>query len=254
MGNEKGWTIAQVGTPVIKGPILSCYPMFRPTSHISPYSEDLSLPVSHHILHYSPKYQTMPTYSPTPGPADFPPPYNPLDLPDYDYTDTPPYPQEGDRGNYARAIMMHNLRFNFPSQHETTPLDGRPPPSPPDSCAPTPQPQAPTRSPTPPPSPPHTISHQSTVVPSRASTTGGSDRTQRRRLKAALREFKATQNPDLWGRRMGHGRQERFLPEPEEEGFWAWLDDLFLIRDERGNPVPLGSTSPWGIIGPGGLM
>jgi hypothetical protein len=202
----------------------------------------------------------MPTYSPTPSPADFPPPYTPLDLPDYDYTDTPPHPQEGDTGNYARAIMMHNIRFNCPSPHGTTPSDGRPSPSPPDSGATTPQ--APSRPPTPPPtrppspprSSPRPSTHQTTITPSAEGTNGGSDPTQRRRLKAALREFKATQNPDLWGRRMGHGRRAGLLPEPEEGGFWAWLGDLFLIRDERGNPVPLGSTSPWGIIGPGGLM
>jgi len=234
--------------------------MFRPTSHISQGSEDLTLLVYHHILHYSPKHQTMPTYSPTPGPADFPPPYTPLDLPNYDYTDTPPYPQAGDRGNYARAIMMHNLRFNFPSPHGTTPSDGRSPPSPPDSGATTPQPPSrpptppPTRPPSPPPSPPRPSAHQTNILPSRASTSSVSDRTQNRRLKAALREFKATQNPDLWGRRLGHGRRAGLLPEPEEEGFWAWLGDLFLIRDERGNPISLGNTSPWGIVGPNGAF
>jgi hypothetical protein len=146
----------------------------------------------------------MPTTTTTATPhTDLPPAYSPHNLPTYTLSN-----RAADRGNYAFAIMQHNLTFN------TTPPNSRP-------SSPSPDP---------------TLSKPRT---SRAQ-------------RAALRDFHASKNPELWGRRVGHGRQARLIRD-ENQGFWAWLGNL-LVDEDRGRVVVLSAGSPWGMMGPRGLV
>lgn len=147
-----------------------------------------------------------PTTALNPIITDLPPPYSSHTSPNY----TLPGPDRvADRGNYAFAIMQHNLRYNS----------------------------------TPP------ISHTSPSPPSSPGSTPPHPRTTRAQ-RAALRDFQATQNPELWGRRIGHGRQARLIRD-ENQGFWAWLGNL-LIDEDRGRAVVMSAGSPWGLMGPPG--
>ena len=177
---------------------------------LSPYS----LPL--HSDYLIPNFQTlttMPTTTTTTTPnihsiiTDLPPAYSPPTLPPYILSD-----RAADRGNYAFAIMQHNLTYN-------SPFNSRPP--------------------SPSPSPGPTLSNPDPQIP----------RTSRAQ-RAALRDFHATQDPALWGRRVGHGRQARLIRD-ENQGFWAWLGNL-LVDEDRGRALVMSAGSPWGLMGPPG--
>ena len=140
--------------------------------------------------------------------TDLPPAYSPLTLPPYILSD-----RTDDTGNYAFAIMQHNLTYN------TTPPNSRPPSPSPGSTPSNPDPQVPRTS---------------------------------RAQRAALRDFHATQNPELWGRRIGHGRHARLIQD-ENQGFWAWLGNL-LVDEDRERGVVVSAGSPWVMMGPSGLV
>lgn len=150
--------------------------------------------------------------------ADLPPPYSPHNLP------TLPHPPLADRGNYAFAIMRHDLTFNANTNTPET--------TPPSSPGPGPDPGRPP-SPTPAPRP----TNPKPDIP----------RTSRAQ-RAALRDYHATQNPEMWGRRVGHGRQARLIQD-ENQGFWAWLGRLFVDED-RQRALVMSAGSPWGLMGP----
>jgi hypothetical protein len=76
--------------------------------------------------------------------------------------------------------------------------------------------------------------------------------TRTRAQRAALRDYQASQDPNLWGRRVGHGRRARMIQEGTQ-GFWAWLGSLF-VDEERGREVILSAGSPWSMIGPTGIV
>jgi hypothetical protein len=181
---------------------------------LSPYS----LPL--HSDYLIPDFQTlttMPTTTTTTTPnihsiiTDLPPAYSPPTSPPYFLSD-----RAADRGNCAFAIMHHNLTYN-------SPFNSRPPSPSPDAL---------------PPSPGDT--------PTNSNPTPRTSRAQR----AALRDFQATQDPALWGRRVGHGRQARLIRD-ENQGFWAWLGNL-LVDEDRGRAVIMSAGSPWGLMGPPG--
>ena len=149
--------------------------------------------------------------------TDLPPAYSPPTSPPYGLSD-----RDVDRGNYAFAIMQHNLAYNSPlNSQSNSPFTSRPT---------SPSPDEPTPSPGPAPSNPRTS----------------------RARRAALRDFHATQDPALWGRRVGHGRQARLIRD-ENQGFWAWLGGLFVDED-RGRVVVMSAGSPWGMLGPPGYV
>jgi hypothetical protein len=137
--------------------------------------------------------------------TDLPPAYSPPTSPPYILSD-----RAADRGNYAFAIMQHNLTYNSP--FNSRPISPSPGPTPlnPDPLIP---------------------------------------RTSRAQ-RAALRDFHATQDPALWGRRVGHGRQARLIRD-ENQGFWAWLGGL-LVDEDRGRALVMSAGSPWGLMGPPG--
>jgi hypothetical protein len=155
------------------------------------------------------------------------PAYSPHNLPTYTLSN-----RAADRGNYAFAIMQHNLIFNNDNSQSisSTPTPTPSPDSEPDPDTPTPASPG-SRPPNPNPNTPRT-------------------RTSRAQ-RAALRDFHATQNPELWGRRVGHGRQARLIAD-ENRGFWAWLGDL-LVDEDRGRVLVLSAGPPWGLMGPPGL-
>jgi hypothetical protein len=74
--------------------------------------------------------------------------------------------------------------------------------------------------------------------------------TRTRAQRAALRDYQASQDPNLWGRRVGYGRRARMIQEGTQ-GFWTWLGSLF-VDEERGREVILSAGSPWSTIGPTG--
>jgi hypothetical protein len=165
----------------------------------------------HYISNPKPPSLTMPTTTNiTPIITDLPPAYSPPSSPAYVLSD-----RAADRGNYAFAIMQHNLTYN-------SPFNSRPS-----------SPSSPSSGPAP--------SNPDPLIP----------RTSRAQ-RAALRDFHATQNPELWGRRVGHGRQARLIRD-ENQGFWAWLGNL-LVDEDRGRVVVLSAGSPWGMLGPRGLV
>jgi hypothetical protein len=152
--------------------------------------------------------------------TDLPPAYSPPTSPLYNLSD-----RAADRGNYAFAIMHHNLTHNSPFDLQSNcPFNSR---------STSPSLDAPT--PTPGPAP----SNPDSQIP-RAS----------RAQRAALRDFHATQNPELWGRRVGHGQQARLI-QNENQGFWAWLGKL-LVDEDRGRALVMSAGSPWGLMGPPG--
>jgi hypothetical protein len=170
-------------------------------TYFSPYS--LSLHSDYLIPNLT--LTTMPTTT-TPNIhsiiTDLPPAYSPPTSPSYVLSD-----RAADRGNYAFAIMQHNMTFN------TTPPNSRP------------------------------------TSPSPGPTDPQIPRTSRAQ-RAALRDFHATQDPALWGRRVGHGRQARLIRD-ENQGFWAWLGNL-LVDEDRGRALVMSAGSPWGLMGPPG--
>lgn len=239
---EKGWVVYIVGTPVKKGSLLSLTPLrhctFRPSQAVEIFEIGRSK-AFYNCYQPSSHSKNMSSDS-SPLSADLPPAYTPHDLPDYTDLEHDPL---NDRGNYARAIMMHNLRVNRLGLS-----DGSPPPSPSDTGAATSLQHCLSTRTTPTPSPLPGVTLFSTASSIDGITGNASNRVQDRHLRAALNEFRDTQSPDLWGRRVGHGRRAQYLHQSEGEGFWAWLGDLFLLRDERGNPVPLSGTSLWGLV------
>lgn len=166
--------------------------------------------------------------------TDLPPAYSPS-------PSKPPSPQytlpdrATDRGNYAFAIMQHNLMFNTSpspsssSSHSRSrnPSRNSDPDPDPDSNGP------------PPASPGHRPTNPKPDIPPTS-----------RAQRAALRDFHATQNPELWGRRVGHGRQARLMRD-ENQGFWAWLGSL-SVDEDRGRVAVMSAGSPWGLMGPPG--
>jgi len=159
-----------------------------------------------------------------PTPNDQPPAYTSHSPPSYSLAN-----RNADRGNYAFAIMQHNLRFNLDADidtnHQSEPVSAPVSTTSSGSGTATSPPPEPLPCPTPEVQPPRTTRAQ----------------------KAALRNFEATQNPELWGRRVGHGRHARLIRD-ENQGFWAWLGGL-LIDEERASGVVWSAGSPWGMIG-----
>lgn len=156
-------------------------------------------------------------------PAYSPSPSNPTS-PQYTLSDP-----AADRGNYAFAIMQHNLIFNTsPSSSSSHSRSTSPTPDPnPDG--------------TPPATPGHRPTNPKPDIPPTS-----------RAQRAALRDYHATQNPELWGRRIGHGRQARLIRD-ENRGFWAWLGSL-LVDEDRGSVAAMSAGSPWGLMGPSGRV
>jgi len=169
--------------------------------------------ISHSI--HSLNILTMPTTTTTTHIiTDLPPAYSPPTLPSYILSD-----RTADRGNYAFAIMQHNLTYNTTPPNSLPTSTSRPPSPSPGSTPSNPDPQVPRTS---------------------------------RAQRAALRDFHATQNPELWGRRVGHGRQARWI-QGENQGFWAWLGNL-LVDEDRERGVVMSAGSPWVMMGPSGLV
>jgi len=176
---------------------------------------------------------TMPTTTTNTIMTDLPPAYSPPSSPPYGLSD-----RAADRGNYALAIMQHYLTYNSPSNSQSnSPFTSRSTSPSPDSRSTSPSPDAPTPTPAPGPTP----SNPDPQIP----------RTSRAQ-RAALRDFHASQDPALWGRRVGHGRQARLIRD-ENQGFWAWLGGLFVDED-RGRVVVMSAGSPWGMLGPPGYV
>ena len=173
----------------------------------------------------------MPTTTPHAS-ADLPPAYSSSPQTQTQYHPLPAYTlsdQATDRGNYAFAITQHNLMFNTDASPTPSSLHSSPSSPSPD---PDPEPERP-----PSPAPGHRPTNPKPDIPPTS-----------RAQRAALRDFHATQNPDLWGRRIGHGRQARLIQD-ESQGFWAWLGSL-LVDEDRGRVVAMSAGSPWGLMGP----
>jgi hypothetical protein len=175
------------------------------------------IPISSH-------YPSFPRAHPaSPAPNDQPPAYTSI-LPNPPSYSLSNLDRIADRGNYAFAILQHNLRFNLDSD-----INGQSNPSP--------SSPSPSRTGTPPPPP----------EPLPAATPDNQPPQTTRAQKAALQDFEATQNPALWGRRVGHGRHARLIRD-ERQGFWAWLGEL-LVDEEQGRAIVFSAGSPWGFIG-----
>jgi hypothetical protein len=206
----------------VSGVLFTYFPLFShtrpPILYLYPYPPSNKMPATH--IHISSQYPSFPRAHAA-SPDDQPPAYSRTP------NNPPSYSLSGpnliaDRGNYAFAIMQHNLRFNL-----NTEINASPSPSPSASRTGNPTP--------PPPEPLPSVTPE--IQPLRTT----------RAQKAALRDFEATQNPELWGRRVGHGRHARLIRD-ERQGFWAWLGELF-IDEERGRAVVFSAGSPWGFIG-----
>ena len=175
----------------------------------------------------------MPTTTPHAS-ADLPPAYSFPPQTQTPYHHFPAYTlsdQAAARGNYAFAITQHNLMFNTDtsptsSSHNSTPSSPSPDPD---------------RDPEP-------ERHTSTAPGHRPTNPKPDIPPTSRAQRAALRDFHATQNPNLWGRRVGHGRQARMIQD-ESQGFWSWLGNL-LVDEDRGRVVAMSAGSPWGLMGP----
>jgi hypothetical protein len=141
-----------------------------------------------------PIINTTPT---PPGPNDLPPPYTPYDLNPYTHTHT--HTLQQDRGAYLRAIMMHNLRLQVQMNGPEDPSS--PASSSPSSSAPIPLPTPPD---TEPPTPPHTPPGTAPPTPAPNTTNTAYTNTRDRCYRAAMREYEDSQNPELYGRRVGH--------------------------------------------------